>query len=400
MSAQESGKSAPLTRRDFLQTSAGVAAAAMAAGALTPGVAKADGNDKPGAPDKTRPSIAYDEGTKAVREFYKANKEKLQMPAGEQPYLAHGLQLMTAPGNKIFMEVLYADKEPEGLPKEFNFQFSKCEEVVHEVKTRREPIPTPHGARPGYGAKHNQSTTAGTNGWHICFNGVVVSLTAYHVLCNVYWNNTRKNIDNPPGDDVLLYANNVWNTWARVYDFPRVYFDGRHNKYELAMASFNTPANAEAIYRSCSPAGPKYPYPRRLFPGTNPVTNVGYHKTGAGASTCGVGTLLVGYGLRGVDYGGGRAAMFDGQLILTKMADAGDSGALIVRDDDELNPNNDTEGDSVLGLYYTGGNTDSVACPLFNIGWKQVADYAVPGTGNPPRLLPSFTGNVDQVILP
>src|SRR5436190_23689519 len=102
------------------------------------------------------------------------------------------------------------------------------------------------------------------------------------------------------------------------------------------MAAYNTPADAEIIMRSCNPDF-KYDYPWRLYPHA-PVTGDGYHKVGNGPAICGAGTCLSGYALWGVDYGNNRAAMFDGQLIFTKMADAGDSGAIIIRDDDSTNP--------------------------------------------------------------
>src|SRR6185295_5910089 len=104
-------------------------------------------------------------------------------------------------------------------------------------------------------------------GWNICFNEVVVCLTSYHVLCGRYWNITHSNMKNPTnnplgGDTVLLNGDNN----ARVHAYPEVVFDGRLNSYELAMAQYKAPTDAEIIMRSCQAGYPvdKYDYPRRL----------------------------------------------------------------------------------------------------------------------------------------
>jgi len=90
--------------------------------------------------------------------------------------------------------------------------------------------------------------------------------------------------------------------------------------------------------------------------------------------------------------------MFDGQIVLSHMADAGDSGSVIVRDDDLNNPNNAAEKHTVVGVHHTGNSTKSVACPLWNIGWQQQTDYVLPGS-NPPRRMPSFTGLFSQAFV-
>jgi len=369
MSAKKPGNMGPISRRGLIrQTAAYSAAVAAAALART-----AAGEDQklealPGA-------ISWDEGTAAVKQF----RDAKQIEYFKIPNHIHGVQLMTSRNlKKVYFEVLYSGDEAPDLGNSFSYSWQGREKptpvVVHE-----EAILKPH-ARLGYPCKHYQlAGTGGSIGWNICFNGTPVCLTAFHVLCGVYWNNTKIN---PGGDGVLLNGELI----GKVQAFTRVDFGGQLNNYELAMASYNDPASdAETMCRSCADAS-KYPFPSRICSAT-PIAGWSFHKVGAGSSICGKGKLR-GFGDRGVEFDPTRAAMFTNQLIFDKMADAGDSGALVVRDDD-TNP----EPLTAVGIHYTGSSTVSVSCPIFTQGWVPATTPCNLG----PRVLPSFTGQFRQV---
>ncbi|HEV8378167.1 MAG TPA: hypothetical protein VGP99_04905, partial [Tepidisphaeraceae bacterium] len=117
-----------------------------------------------------------------------------------------------------------------------------------------------------------------------------------------------------------------------------------------------------------------YPYPMNLS--INPTASSSYRKVGAATPICQRG-YLNGFGTSATQYSNGKIAYFNGQLLMTAMANEGDSGAALVRESDN----------TVAGILYSGDTQESVACPLFAAPLTYVGPFVL-GSG---QVIPAFT---------
>src|SRR5207249_4992511 len=83
---------------------------------------------------------------------------------------------------------------------------------------------------------------------------------------------------------------------------------------------------------------------------------------------------LVGVGDTNTTHRSGIRNSFSSQLFFSKMTDAGDSGAVIIRESDN----------TVTGLNFAGNETDTVANPLFKNNWHKIGSVRFEGGSDIP----------------
>ena len=330
------------------------------------------------------PHVTWEEGVAAVDQFIAEAKIKL-FP--ESP--VHSLCLMTSDKEpKKYMEVLFdPGREKPALAEKFTYKYPENQDNTVPVQCKPSKMAEPN-VRIGHTARGVDPTAPPmskcTAGWNILFNTHVACVSCFHVLCA---RGTSSVVGSQPVElnDAVI---------ARLYCFQPVTLGtpSAPNLWDLAIAEYNNPWNAEGWYRRCGDGNyvghPSTPaYPMALTPLTDPPDpgdEDTYHKVGAASPICGYGRLE-GVGatvsiplLSGIAY-------FRGALKFTKLAGPGDSGAIIVRDRDN----------SVSGLHFASNATHSYSNPLYQIPWTRVMPNHVLPNGDPiPRYncAPQFPG--------
>lgn len=183
----------------------------------------------------------------------------------------------------------------------------------------------------------------GTGGWTFYLDDVLVCLSCWHVFC------ARGNAT-VIGQPVELNFQRV----AHVRFFFPIYPNTR-NLWDLALAAYDDTTVPIAQMRSCDD-GFVVPYPRKFSEDINPGGS--YKKVGNRLPTCRSGSLTGVYDVL-VDYPGIGSLYFQQQLVFTKMSDPGDSGSVAL----------DNRDNSVAGLIFAGSPSDTLANPIFRLGW-------------------------------
>jgi hypothetical protein len=194
-------------------------------------------------------------------------------------------------------------------------------------------------------------------------DGVLVCLSNWHVFC-VNGNST-----------LVGYPLELGFSFQRIAHLHAFYEvrPNASNLWDFALGAIDDPSAVLDQMRPCDD-GFVYPLPRGLAASVNvgdPCHKVG---AGLGAPTCRQGSLRGITSVR-VDYGSFGQIWFEDQLLFQKMTDPGDSGAVISSNTDN----------KVVGLNFAGNNTDTVANPIYKLGWRFQGTFVV---GNVE--LPSF----------
>lgn len=235
-----------------------------------------------------------------------------------------------------------------------------------EVITERLPIPTqqfsPGGKAQPVGAVHY-----GTAGWNFYLNDAPTVMSNWHVLCD-NGNST------PQGRRIQLDGSDI----AALASFVAV-DPSKTNQWDLAYARLDHHSQLSAFMRTCSggcPPGsdncttPLDPIPSEII---DVITGgLRCRKIGARDPVCRYGSIL-GFGNRRVNYEEfGFTASFEGQVILSKMTDKGDSGAVIFAFQNGLY--------KAVALNFAGSDQETIANPLTKLGLQKVGDRNIPGT--------------------
>lgn len=213
---------------------------------------------------------------------------------------------------------------------------------VSNPSTRQLPV------RAGDSAKGDDLRGTGTLGWMVFLDNALVGISNWHVLCS-------------NGNDTALNSSVSFNgeNVARLYLFEPV--NAVNNIWDYALGRFDQLTDAIDEMRKCE-SGSQFDYPLELSePSTVQIgKSETYYKVGNKAPICREGKLI-GAGDARVDYKNGFVAHFKSQLIFSKMTDAGDSGAAIVRKSDN----------TVTGLNFAGSDQRTVANPLYLVNWSR-----------------------------
>ena len=184
-------------------------------------------------------------------------------------------------------------------------------------------------------------------GGHFFFRGALVALSNWHVFCS-------KGNDTQFGHRIKLKNRNI----ASLYGYYDIY-PNRSNLWDLALAHYDTHGDAISEVRLCED-GHQYKYPMKLGEHVRLGRDKTFWKAGARTPICRKGHLIA-VGSRVVKYPNcGWKVLFEDQLVFSKMTDPGDSGSIIVGLDDNL----------IYGLNFAGNEFETIANPLFKIGWK------------------------------
>jgi hypothetical protein len=221
----------------------------------------------------------------------------------------------------------------------------------YKVQVEQEAVARAHTGvvcHPGDPASGDPQNYYGTLGWNFYLNHELVCLSNWHVFC-------KQGNETPIGASIAING----SVEATLYTFQRLYPSG--NVYDYALARYIQPDDAAGIMRACD-NGQSLPYPRTLSPRNSVIAGDGrqYNKVGAREPTCRTGTL-VGVIDCAVKYDDGVTRSFQSQLLFSKMTDPGDSGAIVVREDDT----------SVTGLNFAGSETQTIANPIFLADWHR-----------------------------
>ena len=313
-------------------------------------------------------ALSFQECRVILDQFKRAHPEFLMR--GE----VHGLQVVNRDNRPIVVvlvtEAIAEDslRADEKLPESFTYEFEDHKETA-SVELTIAPVARAHvglSCHPGDPASGDPSSYYGTLGWNLYLNNVLVCLSNWHVFC------ARGN-DTALGSPITI--NN--HVEASLYVFQPLYSSG--NAWDFALAQYVQPSDAAGVMRQCDDGG-VMPYPGMLSPAGSVVLDGSqYFKVGARGPTCRTGTLI-GVGDRRVKYEDGFSRSFTGQLIFSKMTDAGDSGAVIVRQSDT----------TVTGLNFAGNNTETIANPIFLAGWQRKGSVRFEGGVE----IPMFTGSI------
>jgi hypothetical protein len=270
---------------------------------------------------------------------------------------------MTSPHEpKKYIEVLFEPgRDKPQLAEKFTYTYPGDQPNTVDVRPEPSKMAEPN-VRPGHPARgvHPTSPMAKcTAGWNIFFNTHVACVSCAHVLCA---NGNNSVIGQP------VELNNAIQ--AKLHCFQQVALNdpSRLNVWDLAIAEYNIPANAEGRCLPCA-SGNTHPYPMDLTPNNaagQPMTGQTFHKVGLAPPVCGSGTLVGTGAIVSIPFWGGTA-YFKNALKFTHFAIAGDSGAVIVRDSDN----------TVSGLHFCSNPTYSYSNPLFQIPWTRAANYTV-----------------------
>ncbi|MEI7460048.1 MAG: hypothetical protein WCK15_11620 [Pirellula sp.] len=221
-------------------------------------------------------------------------------------------------------------------------------------------------ARPGSSAHGDTLPGAGTLGWNVVLNGQTVCLSNWHVFC-------------PMGNDTPLGWDLIFGTRreATLSAFQPLATAG--NVWDYALGQYVNSTDASDHMRLCDD-GTESSFPQGLSPRDSVRFGDGasYRKVGNKPPTCRTGQLNA-MGNRDVQYHDGVTRSFTNQLIFSKMSDAGDSGAVIVRESDH----------TVTGLNFAGNDTETIANPFYLVPWTNTGMVTVSRNLS----LPSFVGD-------
>jgi hypothetical protein len=198
---------------------------------------------------------------------------------------------------------------------------------------------------------------------------VLVCLSNWHVFCP---NGNSTTIGHP----VALDFEQV----AHVHFFYPV-FASAVNLWDLALAAYDDTSAPLAQMRPCDD-GTVTPYPQKFSEDINP--GGAYRKVGERAPICRTGNLT-GVHDTLVDYPGAGSVHFQEQLFFSKMSDPGDSGSVIL----------DTRDNRVTGLNFAGNQTETVANPIFRLGWTFAGTRVRSGVE-----FPAFTKTTETLMHP
>lgn len=237
--------------------------------------------------------------------------------------------------------------------KEFSYQYEK-EQKSMAFLIISSTMPTAHATpvKAGQKAQPVNHPYYGTAGWNIFLNGTLVCVSNWHVLCK---NGNSSQI----GERIKINDSEI----ASLYAYEPINFGGAYNIWDYALAKYDNSNDVLGDMETCQ-NGNIYPYPQQLTSNVNLGDGKTYHKVGARTPTCRSGELN-GYGIRKISYASGQSAWFQNQLIFSKMSDPGDSGSVIVRDDDN----------TVTGLNFAGNSNETIANPLYSANWEYIGVY-------------------------
>lgn len=249
--------------------------------------------------------------------------------------------------------------------------------VIHRQTS---PIRAQVAVRPGDPAAGIDLAGFGTAGWTIYLNGTLVCISNWHVLCG------RGNAT-PIGRPILLNGARV----AHLHAFEPVYFGSAINGWDYALAAYDDVSAPVEEMRRCQD-GTTLLYPRKLSPNVQIGGEHGYRKVGARSPTCRSGKM-VGVSDIQVSYSSADIGWFHGQLAFQKMTDPGDSGAVIVRENDN----------TVTGLNFAGNDDATYANALFTMGWRHLGtriinDFEVPDFGGSLTPADAFASVMERAI--
>ena len=296
---------------------------------------------------------------------------------------AHGL-VVTMADNDPLLELRVHKKLPEEhltddvlMPKRFVYSY-KGDERQLRTQVREASLPISSAADPsnlkieaGSMVKGQDSGDfVGTVGWNILLNNVPVCVTNWHVICG------RGN-DTPYGRRVLFpLAANLDLDLASLYAFQPVYKSGA-NYWDYALARFDHESFASGAFRQCDDGGVR-PYPKRLT--SVPKFGQEHYKVGSRLPICRTGTLKSVGGIT-IRFPDNSQAMFERQLLFSRMTDKGDSGSVIVQVADN----------TVTGLNFALNleTNETIANPLYQAGWQRTGSF----TNENGDEIPAFMGD-------
>lgn len=289
--------------------------------------------------------MEYDEGVAIVSQF----KEKYPYSANS-PHI-HGIQVAEHKGVPVIQLLLYPEIDASILDSEergddtFEYTFGDQSKTIStEIVSRA--VPRAH-ALAGSSARGAGMNGIGTAGWNIYFfqYNAYVCLSNWHVLCG-QGNNT------PLGTGVEIDGLPI----ATLYTFKELRDQPGNNIWDYAIARYGSHEDCEGRYRLCGDSV-EHPYPKSLGKRAS-IDSTTYRKVGNRSPVCREGNLIA-FGDRSIMYNDGVVRLFTGQLIFTKMSDPGDSGSVFVNTNDN----------TVVGLCFAGNSEESLANPLFKLGW-------------------------------
>lgn len=299
----------------------------------------------------------------------------------------HGIQVISSGYNDFVLEILVKEsfeerelKTDEKVPDTFEYNFNGSSEII-STRTSIKSVPRPlvdYGDSATYSAT---GTPVGTAGWNVFLQiqNIWVCVTNHHVIVNP----TNSNF----GDPVFLDGSNNATLHARTLN----------EDWDFALARYNDPEDANQQFRQCSDET-RFPNAQKLSKGTH--VNEKYYTVGNRAPICKTGTLL-GVATREVGpYPDGSFITFRNQLVYEpSLGDKGDSGSIVVREADN----------TVTGLIFAGDDdetSDTLANPLFKIGWLYKGTIKLEGGGEVPiydesnSLVPVSPDILNQVEAP
>ena len=274
---------------------------------------------------------------------------------------------------RIDVQVETLDRVPKILQTgEFSYRYKDDLDQDKTLEYRVRPgsplSPYQAGVRLGEKAERAAGTGAGVAGWTFRLDSRTVVLTAYHVLCNGQWNSTAV------GTGVkVLVGDEPIEGWLHCYQKMNV--GATLNQWDLAMARVEE-SQARGRCAPCENGDSPYPYPLDLCAGVS--LGQSFHKVGMSKNSnrCATGSLRK-IGSCTLKFGGlPTTSTFIGQLFFSRIAEPGDSGAMVVRDNDN----------KVAGLIFTGDSEYTVANPLYLLPWARVSgNHVLPNGEAIPR---------------
>jgi hypothetical protein len=300
--------------------------------------------------------MTYEECVSIIEQF------RQQHPFVLMSSNVHGLIVNVVDGQPVLQLRVKSKVDKSQISKEevmvssFDYRFQDTDksiraevietDIPQALKTETQAEESSRGFVPaGSSAKGIDLQGWGTAGWSIILKGVPVCVSNWHVLCGL-------GNDTPLGRRIILNNYNV----ASLYTYQPVYA-GAKNLWDYALARYDNGSDALAEMVPCE-NGNVYIYPQNLSKNVAIGDGQPYHKVGIRSPICRTGTLNA-VGDVDVEYSNGQIISFSSQLLFSKMADRGDSGAVIVRDSDN----------TVTGLNFAGSSTYTMANPLFKNDW-------------------------------
>jgi hypothetical protein len=298
----------------------------------------------------------YAEGTAILKEFRRQYADTFVRGSA-----THGIRVAPTDDEPGRVDLLVlppsADEERrrwEGKSFEFVHGGESLRLPITVVERERYQIPKSHLAaatidasapvKPGEfitGFVHGSSGSVGLN---LYLDGVLSCISCWHVMCPL---TTEPKLGTPVK---LRGLPDV----AELSGYSRVYFDGRTNVWDFAIARYLDPAMAANQMTACTAGVP--PYPTRLAGSLQPGP---VYKVGAKTPYCRNGSATGALVSCWLPYDG-NDAWFEGQVECTRMSDGGDSGALVIYQ----------ASNEMLGMLFGVCTKTSLASPLFQIGWK------------------------------